>query len=288
MIKRKLYPGTKCFYLKIYCSQMSADDMLKECLPGMLLYLYEKKIIYNWFFIRYKDENEHLRLRLFLNNIADYPKVFNIFYQCFSNYIGNQIISKIQLDTYNREIERYGVSSILVAEEIFNIDSEICLHTVKNYSLEERWKIATYIMNSYLNSFFKSDEEKISFVENIVYSYGSEFNFKKDQRLQLDKMYRLKRKDVESILNEDTCYIVNDQVLGDMIERLSVLIERILEIHTKSPKGELWGIFSSLIHMSINRIFVSSQRLQEFVLYTYLHKELKSIQARNKYLVTSS
>jgi thiopeptide-type bacteriocin biosynthesis protein len=287
MIKRKLYPGTECFYLKIYCGVIRADEILKNCLPIMLDYLYDKKIIYNWFFIRYKDEDEHLRIRLFLNDITDYSKVFDIFHHTFSAYIEDRSIFNIQLDTYNREIERYGTSTILLAEEIFNIDSEICLHTIRNYSDDERWKIATYIMNSYLNSFFEADQERIFFVKSMVDSYASEFNFKKNQRLQLDKMYRHKRKDIESILNENSSYIVNDQMLVNYIERLPAVIKRILEIHSKSSKSVLWGIYSSLIHMSINRIFVSSQRLQEFVLYTYIHKEMKSIQARKKYMATT-
>ncbi len=107
-MKRKLVPGSEWLYLKIYTGVKTADLILEEAIQLLVEYFQEHNYISKWFFIRYNDPKPHLRVRFNLNNIDDYSKILEKINETLQEYIKSGEISSILIDTYNREIERYG------------------------------------------------------------------------------------------------------------------------------------------------------------------------------------
>lgn len=119
MVQRLFIPGSEWVYVKIYTGAKTADKLLSHSLFLFIKELKRNKLIKKWFFIRYVDEDFHLRLRLLAEKEDCVGIILSLFANRFSNLIEDGVIWKIQLDTYNRELERYGNSLIEISESFF-------------------------------------------------------------------------------------------------------------------------------------------------------------------------
>ncbi|HEV7428943.1 MAG TPA: thiopeptide-type bacteriocin biosynthesis protein, partial [Thermoanaerobaculia bacterium] len=78
-----------------------------------------------WFFIRYSESGWHLRLRFQGDPRALRERVQPTLESMAQRLIDTGAAWKLQFDTYEREVERYGgAEAIELAEEIFHRDSE--------------------------------------------------------------------------------------------------------------------------------------------------------------------
>ena len=126
-LKRNFCLGSEWIYFKIYTGVKTADIILTEHLHPIIKQLQQEKAIQKWFFIRYKDTDNHLRIRFLIAKNQNVSKIIDSFYPVFNDLIENNLISKIQTDTYNREIERYGETTMEDSESLFWYDSELVL-----------------------------------------------------------------------------------------------------------------------------------------------------------------
>src|SRR5690606_13806675 len=119
---------------------------LASVLPIVITELRTKGIVQKWFFIRYADSEFHLRVRLRVTDKKHVSSVIQVFYRELVPYVSDDLIWKVQLDTYQREIERYGMSSIALAESIFHIDSDAIIQVLREVDGlkkdEQRWLAA--------------------------------------------------------------------------------------------------------------------------------------------------
>ena len=98
--------------------------------------LIKQRMIDSFFFVRYMDPNYHIRLRLHCTNINNYAFILHLIYKTLNRYVKDLIITKVQLDTYTRELERYEYNEIVHFETFFYYDSCLitkCLKRLKLY-----------------------------------------------------------------------------------------------------------------------------------------------------------
>ena len=161
-IKRIFVPGDEWLFFKVYCGVNTSDELLvKKILPLAHRLMKEKKII-RWFFIRYSDPDYHLRVRFLLNSTDDIGCVITKTRGCLSKYLNNSNVSKVVVDTYQREIERYGAKYIELSEQVFHAGSE-CVATILkhlNENSELRWKAAFLIVDSLFTCLGLNVEQK--------------------------------------------------------------------------------------------------------------------------------
>ena len=120
-----LMPGSECLFLKLYCGRNLQNDILS----GPLLELYERVIApagrrYHFFFLRYTDPEHHLRVR-FLGPPEDIlSTLLPIVLPWATKLARDGLVRHFSIDTYKREIARYGgAEGLLLAERFFCIDS---------------------------------------------------------------------------------------------------------------------------------------------------------------------
>jgi thiopeptide-type bacteriocin biosynthesis protein len=106
-------------YIKLYTGYRTADDLLQQIIIPVIKDLQKKHRIEKWFFIRYSDPDFHLRIRLLLIDSQHVGEIINCFYRKLDIWNKNRLLWKIQLDTYNRELERYGKTMIEESESVF-------------------------------------------------------------------------------------------------------------------------------------------------------------------------
>lgn len=273
-MKRKLSPGSEWLYLKIYTGVKTADLILEEAVQPLIEYFQENNYISKWFFIRYNDPKPHLRLRFKLNNIDDYSTILDKINVALQDFVDSGEISNIVIDTYNREIERYGENTIEAAETMFHRNSELtlqCLH----YDDEEKIMVSLFSIDEILNTLNFTIQEKLDWIKDFNTAFKQEFNADKKLNSQLDKKYREFKPKYLEFLQSDEFSEERNAIIFNIEESSSVLQDIIYLDENKSLEISLQSFFSSIFHMNINRIFVSNQRLFELVIYDYLVRYYK-------------
>ena len=277
-MKRKFIIGDEWIYFKIYTGLKTADKILIETISPLVQHLFENKIIDKFFFIRYYDSDFHLRIRFKIldNRVGE---LINIFNNAISNIFENGLIWKIQTDTYNRELERYGFHLIENAESLFNIDSLTTLNALHFIQEDDdlRWLWGIASLDAYLDSFHYDLEGKISFIKLMKDFFSNEFDIDHNFNRQLSLKYRGNKKEIENILNPAKLPLELNQILEF---RKQSIFSDVTKIKSELLKSDYDNVVGSYLHMTINRLFRSKNRENEFITYCMLSYYYESVNAR--------
>lgn len=275
MMKRKFAPGSEWLYLKIYTGIKTADLILEESVVPLVKCFQKENYISKWFFIRYNDPKPHLRLRFMLTDPQNYPEVLKSISASLQKFTESGEISNIVVDTYNREIERYGKNTIKDAETVFYRNSEFtlqCLH----YDDEEKIIVSLFLIDQMLNKLNLSVQEKLEWMKDFNNAFKREFNADKKLNSQLDKKYKeFKPKYLDFLISDE--FSEERSAILFNIEKNNAALENVLRRNeNQSLRMSLQNFFQSIFHMNINRLFVSNQRVFEMIIYDYLVRYYKS------------
>jgi thiopeptide-type bacteriocin biosynthesis protein len=262
--------GSEWLYYKIYCGSQSAEKILVQAVYPLVEELEKSGKIDNWFFIRYTDPAFHIRLRFHLSDISKLGEIMQAFTSHCSSFVKEGYIWRVQLDSYQRELQRYGSRSIEAVEKLFCLNSVSTLQWLSNESgderEEERWIWGLQWVDYLLDHFGLDLAQKTNLLERIKTSFAKEFHTGKLLKDQLDTRYRIHRKMLEAKMGEGFVFISHDaEVAKSAAFILNLNRQRLLE-------PELDNLLSSLIHMQLNRLFTSKPRQHEMVCYDFLYR----------------
>lgn len=273
---RKFIPGNKWMYFKIYTGVKTADYILEEAIKPLTEYLLQKKVISKWFFIRYHDPEAHIRFRLQLNNTKSYGEVLEELNKSLMDYTESGEVSNILIDTYSREIERYGKFTIEDAEDLFFLNSNLILDCLY-LDDEEKILLSLFHIDTILEKLGLSIKEKVEWIKDFNYSFKREFNANKSLNSQLDKKYREIKFKLPDFKHSEKYLEIRNLIIYNTDDS-SIILQNIIQYYKNdSLEIDLQNFFQSIFHMNINRLFVSNQRLFEMVIYDYLNRYYKSI-----------
>jgi lantibiotic biosynthesis protein len=118
-------PGSDWLYLKLYAPPSLHDDLIRGPLCELARAALQGGLADRWFFIRYADPEPHLRLRFHGPPAALWPRLLGDILTWSQGLVDNDLVSRFSLETYEREIERYGgEDAVDEAETLFCADSE--------------------------------------------------------------------------------------------------------------------------------------------------------------------
>ncbi|KIO76532.1 hypothetical protein TH53_14315 [Pedobacter lusitanus] len=95
-------PGEEWLYFEIYCHTAKSNSLLLH-ISRNLITPHSKKIK-KWFFIRYNDPADHIRLRLQLKDIKDGHELTAGLSDLLAPYISSGIVADLQLKIYRQEL----------------------------------------------------------------------------------------------------------------------------------------------------------------------------------------
>lgn len=275
-MSRILSLGSDWIYFKIYSGYKTADIILLNFLKEKIEELLSQKIIKKWFFIRYNDTDSHLRIRFHLHNSDDVSYVIKELYPVFNELLAINFVWKVQNDTYLREMERYGLETMEDSELLFYYDSKMIinyLHVKNNFENESAQLLFSLLaIDSFLNSFSLSIEEKFILLNDLQLSFKKEFKATKVLKSELDKHYRSLESDIWDSFNKNS----NLHPLYEIISEKEIQIKPIAELLKVKLQINMNSFLSSHIHMMINRQFTSRQRQYEVVIYDHLFRFYKT------------
>jgi hypothetical protein len=127
-------PGSEWLYAKLYTGTATADQVLRQVVRPVTETALRCGAADGWFFIRYGDPDWHLRLRLHGQPKRLQEEVWPALRAAVVPLLDNGRVWRMQLDTYEREVERYGgAEGIELAERLFQADSEAMLQMVAGH-----------------------------------------------------------------------------------------------------------------------------------------------------------
>ena len=101
-------PGSEWLYAKLYAGTAAADRILLNVVAPLVEDVMQSEAADSWFFIRYADPNEHLRLRFHGAPAALRADVQPRVEAALTPLLEQGRAWRLCFDTYERELERYG------------------------------------------------------------------------------------------------------------------------------------------------------------------------------------
>ena len=291
-IERFFPLGSEWLYAKIYCGTKTAEKILVDIIKPFTEELLSKKIIDKYFFLRYYDTGNHIRIRFHKAGRADFwKKIINQLQQVLQPYMSTHQVYNLQFETYQREVERYGFDTMHLSEEIFFHQSVAVLNFISMLDGDDgeqyRWQVALKAIDLFLDGFHYTLEQKRDLIKTLDKSFAGEFNIKTAEQKKISERFSTHKQMVQLVMsdawkeNEDLKQAIPVfQIDEDNYVRC---IEDIINSSSvNQDMQQLNRLMPGYLHMFINRIFVSNQRKTELVIYDYLFRYYESKMMREK------
>lgn len=290
--RRRFPPGSEWLYAKLYVGTATADHVLREFVQPLVEKSLRSRAADGWFFIRYADPDHHLRLRFHGRPERLLGNVQPMLYEAVSPLLDEGLLWRLQFDTYEREVERYGgAEGILLAEQLFQADSSAVLQIIEmletdDEGLDERWRLTLCGVDMLLTDFGLDVEAKRNLLRLARNNLLKEFAAGSTLMPQLAEKFRHERKSLELLLaaRRGTKHPLAPglTVLRQRSRRLRPVVAALNDLERglllSTPRPEL---IISFTHMHANRLLRSASRQQEFVIYDFLARLYESQIARD-------
>lgn len=292
-VPRAFAPGSEWLYAKVYAGPATAERLLVDPLAGMLHELRARGIIDRWFFVRYGDPRWHLRLRLHGAPARLWSEGLAALHAALEQPLREGRVHKLQLDTYERELERYGgAAAIAACERLFEADSEAVLELLAQLpraAEDARWQWALLGLDAQLGELGLGPAARARLVSEAQAWTERELKVAKPARLQIDRRFRARRAELERLFERWSAGVAGDDpVLAParraFARRAQRAAEALAELRGLEASGELerplTALAASLMHMHVNRLARSAGQAHELLLYDFLARLLAGAAAR--------
>ncbi|EJW9249123.1 thiopeptide-type bacteriocin biosynthesis protein, partial [Enterococcus faecalis] len=259
-------PFDKYLYYKIYCSRQNQNRLLQIEISPWVSKLKEEGLIKGFFYVKYKDEKDHLRLRFILNESTNIEKLTSINLNFLKQYEKKELIDDVTMNIYEREVYRYGGKDQLdELENIFSIESEVFLKSINCLSYTEKNFLFFNIVLYYLGISGVSSEEIVDMLK--VYKMKKEH--RKEFLIFFDENNNEKiSHNIEQILKEFKYYE----------EEIAIALNRV-RMHNSSEKRN--EIYLSIFHMLHNRL-IGIDRENENKIMSFTNREYRIAYEKKK------
>ncbi len=286
-MKRVFHPGEEWLYIRLYTGPDTCEEWLAEVLPVVVKELQDKGMINCWFFVKYLDPHYHLRIRFHLLKDEYMSDVVKIIKDFSLHYYSNELIWKLEIGSYDRELKRYG-DWIESTEDIFSYDSDFWLGILSEIrndkdGEEKRWQAAAYNVHLIFNAFGIEISDRIVLLNKMYDSLFHEMGGGKKLKLMLDEKFRARREQLEIIFsNPDELKIEGFKLAAELRSKRMAKLHRENNPVKSNDKERRMNFVSDIIHMSSNRGFRSKHRLHELVIYSFVKQLYISAEARKR------
>lgn len=258
--ERLLIPGQDdWFYFKLYGYSKRTNELIS--------YLYDKleNLIVGhkakqYFFIRYSDPDQHLRVRVRSEKDMKFV-VFDELINLFLQFRNAGMISEVVIDTYEREIVRYGGTELIeAAEKYFFYDSRTVMKIIYMQQLKKEKFNLEYIGVSFITMAMEAFRLPLKEKEELLSSISNQSlyrkEFQQDRKNLIDAVNWVNQ--WEKIRNK-----VNYPYVYDYLEELYVPLKQYADAVYQADQEErltntVEDIMRSIIHMFCNRLVANN------------------------------
>lgn len=288
-VPRSFVPGSEWLYAKLYTGTAGVDVVLEEVVAPLVEAARAAGTARSWFFVRYGDPQWHVRVRFRGDPGELTSTLLPALRDAAAPLLRDGRLWKLQLDTYEREVGRYGgPEGIELAEAIFEADSAAALAIVRLLDADEgdeRWHLALRGMHVLLLDLGLDLVRRTEILRNVRASFAAEHRVDAGVEKQLGHKFRTARPALEALV---TTAVGAGHPLDpgfEVLARRSLTISPVAdELSSRARAGRLTSsvpeLASHFLHMHANRMLRAEQRAQELVLYDFLLRLYESEGAR--------
>ncbi len=292
--RRRFPPGSEWLYAKLYAGPATSDIVLREMVRPLVRAASRRGLADGWFFVRYADPPSHLRLRFHGTRARLNAELFPLLQTSAARMVRSGHVWRFQLDTYEREVERYGgAGGITLAEKLFHADSEAALAVIEILSRaqredpSERRRLAVLGVDLLLNDLGFDLSAKSSFVKRARDAYAEEQGAGKKLKERLSEQYRRERQNLDRLFApappDDKTLKVCLKAFARRSQALAGVAQRLKQrAATGRLSLPLQDLALSYAHMHVNRLLPSSQREHELFVYDFLARLYDARAARSE------
>lgn len=271
-------PGSEWMTAKLYCGPASADTVLKEAVAPFVRAVGGG--VDGWFFIRYGDPDNHLRVRFQAPPERLWGQVLPAFRGVLQPLIDQGVVRRVLIDTYRREVARYGgPDGVRLAERFFRADSELVLNVLAvaggDEGLDLRWRLAVAGTDRILADAGVPFAERRALVKLQRDGYVREQgDTGESAKRRSGKLFRDERAALAALLDGQAESPALRAGLAALDRRSEVGREVLPQVPPRS--------LGSHVHMHVNRLLRAAQRTQELVVLDLLDRLYAAKMARGQ------
>jgi thiopeptide-type bacteriocin biosynthesis protein len=283
-------PGSEWLYVKLYGGTGTLDRLLRTTLGAAVRAAVATGAVDRWFFIRYHDPEPHVRLRFHGAPRRLDAEVWPLLREACAEALASGEAWRLQLDTYEREVERYGgPEGMEGCEAVFQADSEAVLALLEAYpgdaGAEVRWRLGVKGLDALLENLGLGLDAKLDVMQRLRRDFGAEFKVERAFEEQLSARFRKEGRALEALLQASPDAPGPWQPgLITLRRRGAALRAGVERLRQAEAEGRLTApvamLADSLLHMHVNRLLPADQRAQELILYDFLTRLYRSRRAR--------
>jgi len=284
-------PGSEWLYAKLYLGAATADRALLEIVAPLVREVLASGAADRWFFIRYGDPDWHLRVRFHGEPARLLGEILPALHAAAAPGLGDGWLWKMQLDTYEREVERYGgPKAIELAEKFFQADSEATLEILEMLEVgdegaDERWRLAVVGIDTLLGDLGFDLEGKRALLRRVRGEFARELSLVGSVKQGLGARFRKESRSLQLLLepanNDESPLSPGIAVLRRRSDRLAPVFGELKALEQAGRLSRpLTSIAPSYVHMHVNRQLRSAHGPEELVLYDFLARLYESQAAR--------
>ncbi len=287
--ERNSFPGEDWVYLKLYAAPSQHEELLATPIRTLVGMLQEHELLDRWFFIRYTDPEPHLRLRFHARDGVDPVSILALAFPWCLQLARRGQIQRYMLDTYEREVERYGgPEAIDLLEQAFTVNS-VLVSDVIAYQHARRLTldpltVGVFTLDHLFTSWGCDLQQRLEWTHQASEKYAWSKEFRPERKRYCD------------------LFTPHGQLAEDVAEQRALLLKLLhphetllgtlgTQVRELGADGKLWvpemSLLSSLAHMHHNRL-LGIDRARENKMYAFWRHTLDSLERRPASPVTSA
>lgn len=266
-IQRVFLPGTEWVFLKIYTNDLISRDLVITELWKKVKEMKKENCIDKFHYLFYYDNNTESQLRIRFHSYKHISQLIKIVLS-WGNYLkSKKYTNRISLDSYVREIERYGgIKNIKFIEDFFDFDSNISIILLSYYRDKKidtllKKTCESIVIIRYLEKLKNGNTfQLIHVLENI--------DFEEDKK-SFSHDYRKVSKLSKQIFNIS-------KVTDTNVKFINSLFKKGINLEKNDD-----DIINSLLHMHCNRVFLNRRDEKEVYYFAYKFLKTRSFLLKN-------
>ncbi len=257
--KRIKIPFDEWISIKIYGANDSEDSFISKDVLSLVDSLFENRIIDKFFFLRYSDSRRHIRIR-FHGRSSMLLKGYSIIQYWMKNLLNRRVAEDFIIDTYDRELERYGGEHVI--DEIETLFFKSSLSVINLLNFKKSNELSSYYLGVICTLYFTKKFD-LTFDDTLTLFNVPNSKFREHFKKEREKYIFI----AESLMygnahlsNESESIINTLSVMDCSIE----LVKKQLN-NLNITKIKYIDIVSSIIHMHLNRLFENNLQIEPIV-----------------------
>jgi lantibiotic biosynthesis protein len=279
--ERKHFPGEDWVYLKLYAAPSQHEELLTVPMHDIVHELQKYGLIDRWFFIRYTDPEPHIRLRFHAKEESAIPSLLARALRWSTQLAHHRQIQRAALDTYEREVERYGgPEAIDLLEQAFTLDSALVSNVIA-FQYTRRLTlaplaIAAFTLDHLFTAWGWTFQQRLEWTRQASEKYAWSQEFRPERKRYCDLFSPREQSDPD-LLEQRT-------ILLNLVHPYEASLSKLgTQVHQMAEAGRLWVTESSLLrsmaHMHMNRL-LGIDRARENQAYAFWRHTLDSLERR--------